>query len=261
MTLLDLAHDPMPEEEYGSADHPEHRLSIVERGLLAHRVGDRSVNWFAASAAQMRHFGPDARHARDRLLVTEALDPPQHEFLEAHFRDVISGPSSSFMSMQDLQEALSAPHFADLAIGVLVSDARRSLVIVRGDLRRMVVPWARFAVTPRGPTPDLGDVEVVDGGLTIRLGPYEASLDAILYEFDRDYRARDRRRQVATDESFGASLRRLRIQRGLSRDGFPGISGKEIGRIERGDVARPHGATIRVIADTLGVEPAEIETY
>ena len=47
----------------------------------------------------------------------------------------------------------------------------------------------------------------------------------------------------------------------MARDGFPGISGKEIGRIERGDVVRPHGATIRVIADTLGVEPAEIETY
>jgi transcriptional regulator with XRE-family HTH domain len=39
------------------------------------------------------------------------------------------------------------------------------------------------------------------------------------------------------------------------------VSGKEIGRIERGDVVRPHGATIRSIADTLGVEPAEIETY
>ena len=260
MTLLDLPGDPMSADEHEPADR-EPRLAIVERGLMAHRVATRSVNWFAASAAHTRRFELDARHTRDRLLVTEVLDAPQREFLEALFREVIAGPRSSFMSTKDLQDALDAPYFPDLAIGVLASDVRQALVIIRGDLRRTVVPWAWFTVTPRGTAPDFGDVEVVDGGLTIRLGHYEASMDAILYEFDRDYRARDRQRQVATDVSFGASLRRLRIQRGLARDGFPGISGKEIARIERGDVVRPHEATIRAIADTLGVEPAEIETY
>jgi transcriptional regulator with XRE-family HTH domain len=47
----------------------------------------------------------------------------------------------------------------------------------------------------------------------------------------------------------------------VPRDGFPGISSKEIGRIERGEIVRPHAATLRVIADTLGVEPVEIETF
>ena len=258
MTLLDLPGDP-PRAEDGEERYP--RLTIVDRGLISLRISDRSGLWIATSAQFSERFGPTDRLGRDRLLVMDELDPSLHEYLTSLFADVISGPSPSFLSINEIRDALLAPHFADLAVGVLVSEPRKAIVIVRANLERRVVPWAWFRPSGDGTLPHFGDVEVIDSGLAIRLGSYEASMDAILYEFDRDYRARDRRRQVATDVSFGASLRRLRIQRGVSRDGFPGISGKEIGRIERGDVVRPHGATIRVIADTLGVEPAEIETY
>jgi hypothetical protein len=90
---------------------------------------------------------------------------------------------------------------------------------------------------------------------------YEAATEAILYEFDRDFRMRERQRRIEMDPSFGAALRRLRIQKGVPRSGFPGISEKEVARIERGEVSRPHAATLRVIADRLGVAPAEIETF
>ena len=36
---------------------------------------------------------------------------------------------------------------------------------------------------------------------------------------------------------------------------------KEIARLERGEVVRPRKATLRAIADKLGVEPGDIETY
>jgi len=110
-------------------------------------------------------------------------------------------------------------------------------------------------------SPDFADAEIIDSGLTVRLGQYEAALDAILYEFDRDYRGRARQRRLDTDSSFGAALRRLRLQKSVARGGFPGISQKEIARIERGEVVRPRGATLRAIADTLGVEPGDVETY
>lgn len=51
------------------------------------------------------------------------------------------------------------------------------------------------------------------------------------------------------------------IQRGVGRTGFSGISDREIARIECGEVLQPRGATLRVIADTLGVQPADIEAY
>ena len=255
MTLLDLPEDPYKEEEY------DPRFTIVERGLMSLRVSDRKGLWVAASAAQTEHFRPADRHGRDRLLVTDELDSPLHEFLTALFSDVVSGPRPSFLSIDEIGRALVARHFADLALGALVSWTREAVVVVRGDLERTIVPWSWFRPSGTGTAPDFNDVAVTDSGLAIRLGNYEASMDAILYEFDRDYRARARQRQLETDLSFGGSFRRLRMQRGLSRSGFPGISDKELGRIERGEVVRPHGATLRLIADKLGVEPGDIETY
>lgn len=258
MTLLDLPEDPTWEE-----DHEERpvRLTMVEHGLVSLRVSNRTCLWIASSAARTERFQPADRHGRDRLLVTDELDSSLHEFLAALFFDVVSGPRPSFLPFDDIGAALLAPHFADLALGALVSEAREAIVIIRGDLDRTIVPWAWFRPSGTGTTPDFRDVAVTDSGLAIRLGAYEASMDGILYECDRAYRARERNRQVETEMFFGASLRRLRIQRGVPRDGFPGISSKEIGRIERGEIVRPHAATLRVIADTLGVEPVEIETF
>ncbi len=258
MTLLDLPDDPYREDEHGEQSG---RLTIVEPGLMCLRVSDRTRHWIATSAAQTERFQPVDRLGRDRLLVTEELDSSLHAFLAALFSDVVSGPRPGFLPFDDIGAVLLAPHFADLAVGALVNEAREAIVIIRGDLDRTIVPWVWFRPSGTGTEPDFRDVAVTDSGLAIRLGPYEASMDAILYDFDRAYRARERNRQVETDISFGACLRRLRIQRAVPRDGFPGISSKEIGRIERGEVVRPHAATLRVIADTLGVEPVEIETF
>ena len=73
---------------------------------------------------------------------------------------------------------------------------------------------------------------------------------------------RSSRRSVeATDQGFGASLRRLRLQRQLKRSDFPGIASKTVARIERHEVEKPHGKTIETIAKRLGVSADEIENY
>lgn len=261
MTLLDLVADPNEEEV--EEDRKEHypQSIAVDPGVMLVRVSDRSSYWVASSAAHTERFAVGDPHGRDRLLVTEELDAPLREFLEALFEDVVSGPPEDFLPLRDLREALASRNRGDLAVGVLVSAAREIVVIVRGDLERTVVPWAWFRPTPSGTAPDFTDVEVIDSGLTIRLGEYEAAMDAILYEFDREFRARERQRRLELDPSFGAALRRLRLQKGVARAEFPGVSDREIARIERGEVQRPHGPTLRAIADRLGVEPADIETY
>ena len=69
------------------------------------------------------------------------------------------------------------------------------------------------------------------------------------------------RQRRAEEKGFGASLRRLRLQRGLRREDFAPLSPKTIARIEQGRVRNLHAKTQATIAMTLGVQPEEIETY
>lgn len=185
----------------------------------------------------------------------------ESEALRAIFGRVVANPAIRFVGTKVLMAILGASDAVDRFIGALVSETSRSVVLIRGDLRTLAIPLPWFEATPTGVTPDFADVEIIDHGYSVRLGDYEASSDAILYEFDRDFRARERRRRLDMDPSFGAALRRLRLQKGVARSGFPGISEKEIAKIERGEVETPHAGTIRLIAERLGVAPSEVATY
>ena len=65
----------------------------------------------------------------------------------------------------------------------------------------------------------------------------------------------------ATGRPFGASLMRLRKQRRLRRSDFAPISSKEIARLERNEVAAPHGKTLETIAKRLEVRIEEITDF
>jgi hypothetical protein len=104
-----------------------------------------------------------------------------------------------------------------------------------------------------GTNPDFSKLSVNDYGLTVSLGAYEASTDGILYEFDPAYRQSVNKNRRATDRSFGASVRRQRLQRQLKRSDFPGITSKTIARLERSEVEKPHGKTLLTIAKRLGM--------
>ncbi len=104
----------------------------------------------------------------------------------------------------------------------------------------------------------VADLAVTDFGQTIRLGRQEAATDAILYEFDGEYRRRAKRRQPEAARSLGGALRRLRLQKGLRQSDFPGLTAKEIARIERGEVKKPHQRTLAAIAKRIGVPAEEI---
>ena len=95
----------------------------------------------------------------------------------------------------------------------------------------------------------------------IRLGKYEAASDALLYEYDADYRRRKAKERIASEQGLGASIRRLRKQRGLNREDFAPLSSKTIARIEQGKVRSIQGKTQATIAKTLGVGVEELESY
>jgi DNA-binding Xre family transcriptional regulator len=135
-----------------------------------------------------------------------------------------------------------------------------AVVLYRGHLEPLVVPLTWFA-RPNRPRPDPKDFEITDIGQTVRLGKLEATSDAILYALDPDARRRTKQRRIEDDTTFGGALRRLRRERGIRRDDFEGISEKEIARLERGEVAKPHTDTLEKLASRLGVKAEEIGRY
>jgi DNA-binding Xre family transcriptional regulator len=178
--------------------------------------------------------------------------------------DRVIGEARLFRTLppDQLAEVLSASedHARELFIGGAVDPESGTLALVRGDLDRVFVPLSIFR--PSGTSkPEFRRFELDDYGHTIRFGGYEAAAEFVLYEVDPEYRRRVNAQRRAEEQGFGPSLRRLRIQRGLSREDFPGVSAKTIARIERGEVEKPHGKTLRVIAAALDVEPGEIEGH
>jgi hypothetical protein len=109
--------------------------------------------------------------------------------------------------------------------------------------------------------PDFSKVGVTDFGRTVALGDYEASADAILYETDSEYRKKVGRERKENEKTFGAALYRLRKQRRLKRSDFRPLAAKTIARIERNEIAKPHGETLKFISERLGVPANQIAEY
>lgn len=151
---------------------------------------------------------------------------------------------------------------ADLLIGFAVDKQAAAITLIWGDLRQHVLPFRFFSDFPSAVRPDFDDIEIVDCGQTLRFGKHEASADSILYEVCADYRRRTNAARVENDPSIGACIRRLRKQRGLSRQDFePDISAKTLARIENGSDSDPRPKTMTIIAEKLGVPVGSLSTY
>jgi len=136
--------------------------------------------------------------------------------------------------------------------------ATADVVLYRGNLDRIVVSLAWFANMASGAVADPAKLAVIDHEQTVSLGAFKASTDAILYEFDDEYRKTVKRRTLAQDMSLGGSLRRLR---GLTQHDCPGVTAETIARIERGAITTPHATTLAVIAKRLDVVVADLATF
>lgn len=198
------------------------------------------------------------------LVTVEPPRPNSVPGLAGCFRRLAgTAPNSKLLPVDELLDVLSAPtrEAASLFIAGVADMESQTLALTRGNLKTMTVPFSMFKPSGTEVPPDFAQLSLTDYGHTVRLGDYEASSDAILYEADPEYRRKVKKKLLAEEQTFGASLRRLRIQKGLSRGDFGSLSSKTIARIERNEVEKPHGETLRTIAGRLGVEPEEIESY
>ncbi len=69
-------------------------------------------------------------------------------------------------------------------IGGGVDPKTRTLTLLRGDLRSLIVPFALFPQSGDGTTPHFSKLRFTDYGSTVALGDYEAASDAILDALD-----------------------------------------------------------------------------
>ena len=197
-----------------------------------------------------------------KLVVLRSLSPEHRETLRGFFRDVIvPGPARFIRDRAELVEVLVADHRDDLLLGGMADPEAGAVVLIRGNLETLTVPFDWFSAAEHATRADFEDVEVIDSGQTLRLGDYEAATDAILYAFDPAYRRRAKANALELDDTFGGALKRLRLSRRLTREEFPGVSSKEVARIETGKVKQPHRSTLEKIAEVLNVEPEEIGSY
>jgi DNA-binding Xre family transcriptional regulator len=176
-----------------------------------------------------------------------------------------------FISAEELAEVFAVDHRANLLIGGFVNEATQTVTLWRGNLESLTVPFSAFELTVpfsafemsgAGTKPDFKAFSVTDCGQTVRLGNYEAAVDAILYEHDPEYRRAISKKRLQEHRSFGAALRRLRKQRGLRREDFePDVAAKTVARIEQGKVTRIQKITLESLAKHLSVEPEEIASF
>lgn len=178
------------------------------------------------------------------------------------FRRIAFAPQAGFLTPAELAEVLQADNRADLFIGGTVDLTTQTITLWRGNLESLTVPFATFEKSGDGTAPNFEKFSVVDYGQTLRFGRYEAASDAILYEFDAEYRRKMLKQRQQSERGLGASLRRLRKQRGLRREDFaPEVAEKTIARIEQGKVQRVQEATRQAIARRLRVAPEELASF
>lgn len=253
--------------------HASRALARLEAGRLRSeseirealdRHGRRAL-WVAPSAPAVRLLlaAFAGRSMGDqRLLSLEPANGARHGLLHAIFRFVVSADEGvRLLPTEELADVLGSPNREDLFVGAAVAPADAAVILYRGSLEPLVVPLRWFRARPGGPKPDAASLAITDSGQTVRLGDYEAATDAILYELDGSYRRRAKKQELERDRSFGGALRRLRLQKGVRRTDFRGLTAKEVARIERGEVKKPQQRTLAALAKRLGVPPHQIASY
>jgi hypothetical protein len=226
-------------------------------------ASNRRARWVAVDwNAAMLFLALEGHDTWHRLLLLERASTARRELLHVAFRVVVATDDDvRLLPTEEMADVLTDEHAEDFFIGGVVDRDDRALVLYRGNLEPLVVPLDWFKAKPRRPQPNFDALALTDSGNTVQLGDYEAGADAILYEFDADARRRMREQEIRKDDSFGGSLRRLRLQKGISRSDFGPLSSKTIARIERGDVDAPRGETLDLIAERLGVSSEKIGSY
>jgi DNA-binding Xre family transcriptional regulator len=220
------------------------------------------ISYASDLTAALLKYAPSTSTSLGIGLFLHPLEMKAIPVLASLFRRIAFEVEGGFLAAEELAEVLEADNRANLLIGGFVNAAAQTITLWRGNLESLTVPFSAFEPGGSGAKPDFSDLEVIDGGQTVRLGDYEAAVDALLYEYDPEFRRAAAKQRWQEDRSFGAALRRLRKQRGLRLEDFePEVAAKTVARIEQGQVKRIRQTTLASLAKRLAVDPGEIATF
>lgn len=236
-----------------SLAHTKGRFTLIaeDHDALTRIFGSLHENFYKKQA--------DFRKRISILLIADPPLPPQ-SLLEALFKEAIVIPHDAALSVEQISGIIKNKNAKDYVIGGQIDKMTHTVTLIRGDLSKLAIPFSTFRPSGVNEKPDFIKFSIEDSGQTIKFGEYEASVDAVLYEFDPLYRSKRKSELAKKDKSFGACLRRLRVLKGLKQSDFHDLDEREIGRIERGEV-KPRQSTIEKLAEKLDVTPKEIESY
>jgi hypothetical protein len=194
---------------------------------------------------------------RSSLLLLSKIPEEERDLFRTAFRYVLwRDQRFKMLPTDEIVDVLQADHPEDYVIAVEAVPRRNLAIMYRGNLEPLVVSAEELL----GSHSSAWKIGITDFGQTVTMDGKEIPVGTLLYSRDRAFRQRYRANLLKNDSSFGGSLKRLRMLRGLSRNDL-GISAKEVARIERGETRKPHPDTLRTIAKKLRVEPSEIESY
>lgn len=228
------------------------QLHLPGTGALWIATGRDGLRWMA------RGLVGTPRRRRRTLLLTEAVREGTLTLFTNWFDRVVVLPRSRLPG-DELVEVFAREDRADFCIGGTIDLDLDVAVLLRGDLGIITAPLSDFLPSGDGTRPDFQEFAVVDSGRTLRFGGYEAAFDTVLYLHDAEFRRRIRDRR-ADGNPLGASVRRLRKQRGLRLDALGSLA-KTVARIERGEVRRPRRATLEAVAERLGTTVEELGQF
>ncbi len=217
--------------------------------------------WVARDLPPLHEFADVGRgRYRRALLLLGPVESPRRSVLETIFDPVVAPDNSMQILPEDqLLETLATDHREDYMLSGVYAAEDEMVLLYRGDLRPITISLQWFQNNPVA-RPDPEDLEIVDYGQGLRLGEFEVGTRTILYEFDANYRRRQKENRREIDDSLGGCLRRLRLLRGMTQKDFQSVTPRTIRRIEQGETD-PRSATLEKIAGELGVEPDEICGY
>ncbi len=232
-------------------------LEVMESSKAAMWIAPRKEGlWWTVSA--LTELRVPARHS---MLALEVFSPKSLVVLPALFHRVVCCPPVRLLPRKELAEVMAWEGRADMCIGGVVESRSGVVTLYRGNLQPVSMPLSFFKSPFPGLVADASRFEVTHYGQVLRFGNYGVNFEDVLYAYDTDFRRAKKAQRIVEDSTFGGALRRLRKQAGLRRGDFPGVSERTVARIERGEVRRPHGRTLHILAKKLGMTVEALERY
>lgn len=253
----------MPREQAGTALVPKWVRSHQEAANAAisheiHTVWIVKAPYLANSVAQRIAQLRNPKKAGYLFLIANAK-PALIPTFEKRF-SAVAFPNA-VLAKDELEEVWTLADRRDRFIGGIVDEESKTITLWRGNFEPIIVPFDAFRPTANGIRPAFAKFSVEDYGQTLKFGDYESDSAPVLYEFASDFRRRLKQSRIAGEKTLGASIRRLRQQKRMTRNDFGEVDPKTLARIEQGKVTTPREDTLAAIARELGVERDELGEY